>query len=399
MGWYARCRLLKALEDLKTPGTMPLGAWSEVVEEAIRVACPTESGLHDRVKALRPTTAERPGEVNLSDPRITEYPGYLSAAQKIVKLRLPPPKPSDPTLEQEVVAIVNDKLLETPIVKVLKWGLPMLLAVIFGGTIWAGFEVSGIYNKAKAHVESLTAEVDRKRQEGIERIEAAIGDDKRQTGALGDIRNLRESAKGRIEGAVGTDNSQGTALGALGEIASKKNKAIADIAAAVGSETSETGAIAAIKQREKDALQRMLDRITALERKLKGFDPAAIKITEANEILSRHVAPVSPDAIGLLLKHSLITLTMIGFVAGGLGSLAVMAPIVLYRWLGTRRRLAWTVVGVGVLLALGSAFADPLGLGRYPGFGWVQGLGVGIGAGLTILAGASLWFRRKKTSP
>jgi hypothetical protein len=35
---------------------------------------------------------------------------------------------------------------------------------------------------------------------------------------------------------------------------------------------------------------------------------------------------------------------------------------------------AWTVVGLGVLLVLVSLFADPLGLGRHPGFGWKQWL-------------------------
>ncbi len=53
---------------------------------------------------------------------------------------------------------------------------------------------------------------------------------------------------------------------------------------------------------------------------------------------------------------------------------------------------AWIVIGAGVLLVLISAFADPLSLGRHPGFGWIQGLGVVIGA-LVILAG--LYLRRQ----
>lgn len=57
---------------------------------------------------------------------------------------------------------------------------------------------------------------------------------------------------------------------------------------------------------------------------------------------------------------------------------------------------AWIVIGAGVLLVLISAFADPLGLGRSPGFGWRQTLGVIIGA-LVILAG--LYLRRRKASP
>lgn len=39
---------------------------------------------------------------------------------------------------------------------------------------------------------------------------------------------------------------------------------------------------------------------------------------------------------------------------------------------------------VGLLLALLAAFADPLGLGGAPGFGWKQGLGVAVGLALAI---------------
>ena len=55
-----------------------------------------------------------------------------------------------------------------------------------------------------------------------------------------------------------------------------------------------------------------------------------------------------------------------------------------------------SLIGIGVLLLLIAVFADPLGLGRNPGFGWIQGLGVVIGA-LVILAG--LYLRRRKASP
>ena len=51
---------------------------------------------------------------------------------------------------------------------------------------------------------------------------------------------------------------------------------------------------------------------------------------------------------------------------------------------------------VGILVVVISALADPLGLGRHPGFGWVQGLGVVIGA-LAIAVG--LYLRRIKVAP
>jgi hypothetical protein len=58
---------------------------------------------------------------------------------------------------------------------------------------------------------------------------------------------------------------------------------------------------------------------------------------------------------------------------------------------------AWILIGVGVLLVLISALADSLGLGRSPGFGWRQTLGVVLGA-LVILGGLYL-RRRKSVSP
>lgn len=52
---------------------------------------------------------------------------------------------------------------------------------------------------------------------------------------------------------------------------------------------------------------------------------------------------------------------------------------------------AWSMIGLGVLLVIITGRADQLGLGRYPGFGWLQGLGVVIGV-VVLLAG--LYLRR-----
>ena len=57
---------------------------------------------------------------------------------------------------------------------------------------------------------------------------------------------------------------------------------------------------------------------------------------------------------------------------------------------------AGSLIGAGVLIVLISVFADPLGLGRNPGFGWLQGLGVVIGALVTL---AGFYLRRGKASP
>ena len=50
------------------------------------------------------------------------------------------------------------------------------------------------------------------------------------------------------------------------------------------------------------------------------------------------------------------------------------------------RTSAQALIGIGVLVAAVSLLANPFGLGRYPGFGWVQEVGVIIGI-LEILAG------------
>ncbi len=59
--------------------------------------------------------------------------------------------------------------------------------------------------------------------------------------------------------------------------------------------------------------------------------------------------------------------------------------------------LAWVVIGIGALLVLIALFADPLGLGRAPGVGWKQILGILVGA-LVLLAGVYLRRRAKLSS-
>ena len=62
-----------------------------------------------------------------------------------------------------------------------------------------------------------------------------------------------------------------------------------------------------------------------------------------------------------------------------------------------RPMLGRVVIGVGLLLILIAMFADTLGLGRSPGFGWRQTLGAVVGV-LVVVAGAYL-LRRGKISP
>jgi hypothetical protein len=50
-----------------------------------------------------------------------------------------------------------------------------------------------------------------------------------------------------------------------------------------------------------------------------------------------------------------------------------------------KKRLGSLLIGVGIVLLLVSVFADPLGIGGYPGFGTKQIIGtiLGIAMGLT----------------
>ena len=57
----------------------------------------------------------------------------------------------------------------------------------------------------------------------------------------------------------------------------------------------------------------------------------------------------------------------------------------------TQRGLALVILVVGVLLALVSLFADPLGVGGEPGFGYKQTAGLVVGVALAALG---LWCRR-----
>jgi hypothetical protein len=50
------------------------------------------------------------------------------------------------------------------------------------------------------------------------------------------------------------------------------------------------------------------------------------------------------------------------------------------------RTSAEALIGVGAFVAAVSLLANPLGLGRYPGFGWLREVGVIIGI-LAILVG------------
>ena len=56
-------------------------------------------------------------------------------------------------------------------------------------------------------------------------------------------------------------------------------------------------------------------------------------------------------------------------------------------------RSGWSrlMLVAGLLLALVSLFADRIGVGRSPGFGWQQTLGFLVGAALVVLGA---WRRR-----
>jgi hypothetical protein len=51
------------------------------------------------------------------------------------------------------------------------------------------------------------------------------------------------------------------------------------------------------------------------------------------------------------------------------------------------------ITGIGVLLALISLFADPLGIGGEPGFGYKQWAGLIAGI---VLVGVGIWWSRAR---
>jgi hypothetical protein len=55
--------------------------------------------------------------------------------------------------------------------------------------------------------------------------------------------------------------------------------------------------------------------------------------------------------------------------------------------MASRRGWSWLILAVGILLALVSLFADPLGLGAMPVFGWKQTIGLAVGLVLVALGG------------
>lgn len=57
----------------------------------------------------------------------------------------------------------------------------------------------------------------------------------------------------------------------------------------------------------------------------------------------------------------------------------------------TQKQSALLIVVVGVFLVLLSLFADAIGVGGQPGFGWKQTVGLLIGV---ALVGFGLWRRR-----
>ena len=57
----------------------------------------------------------------------------------------------------------------------------------------------------------------------------------------------------------------------------------------------------------------------------------------------------------------------------------------------SRQTWSWLPLVVGIVLAFISIFADRIGLGAAPGFGWKQTLGLLVGSALFVLG---LWRMR-----
>ena len=60
--------------------------------------------------------------------------------------------------------------------------------------------------------------------------------------------------------------------------------------------------------------------------------------------------------------------------------------------MGQSRRLSFILIGIGAVVLLASLFADPLGIGGYPGIGFKQVIGMIVGVVVGIVG---LVLRRK----
>lgn len=279
MNFTERRNLEQFLDELKVPGNLPLDVWSDLVEDAIRAACPADSIIHEHVRKLR--TQEK-GESQADDPRLVGYPRYLTGARRMLALRsLDKP---DETLEREVLAILDKKLMDTTAARLIKYAGPLIVTLIFGGTLWAGFEWRGAYDRMTKYLETLTADVKSKQEEATQKIKDALGDEQQKTGALGAVRERKEQAIRDIADALGSNDRKGTALG---EITSSKNTALESIHTAVGDEASNTGVIAAIKLKEKEirtSLEARANEVLQLKKQVEEFsEEAHRKRTEATQ--------------------------------------------------------------------------------------------------------------------
>jgi hypothetical protein len=335
-----RRQLQERLTDLEKRRDMPLNLWSELVEGAIRDACPPESQIHAQLRSLRPEA--EPTEPNAvdKDRRHSEYPPLLRAARRILDARpfVPPAEPTpDPTLEQQVLAIINNKLLDTPVARLLKWIAPLAVVVIFGGTLYAGWQVTGFYTSVRNEMRGLADDVNKASAKAINEIEAARGDSKR--GALKAIADEERSAVQSIHKAAGDEKS-----GAISNVLKARTDAVERIEKIVGSEqTRDTtlfliaekrnASIKSIDQAEKSALNALPKQVADLKKELEEFKPTAVKVTEAREILSGADQRASVAAIVRVLDWSKVMVLALCGIAGALGAIIVVATAKKVGWI------------------------------------------------------------------
>jgi hypothetical protein len=175
----------------------------------------------------------------------------------------------------------------------------------------------------------LTEEVSKEKEKAIKDIKNALGDEKTSTGALGEIVAEKKRAVGRIEEASGNGEAK---TGALGAIVVAQKHAIDKINEVLGATDKSGTALFAISDQAKASSRRIAEAetatlkslpsdVTRLKKQLDEFEPIAIKVREAHQILSEQGGRVSPTTIVSLLRWSLLTVLAIGFVGGVAGVL------------------------------------------------------------------------------
>jgi hypothetical protein len=283
MGIYSRWKLRMMLEKLKRRKAFPENQWVNLVGEAIRIACTSESRFYQAVSDL---INKESGE-KVTKENEKKYIELLSAAQNMLKIA--PREHPDTELEQEIRTIFSDHYFSSWPFKVNVLLLAVFLLSLVGGTVFFGSEIRGFIDQKDDSLRNLQS------AENLALVEiSSIAKDARQE-ALNELRKeiateeiaaQKQAALKAINKALRGDDEQG---GALSEIKNKKDGALADIDIALNGKDGQGGALAAIRN-------------ATGEKVLSNTALGKIEAEKKNAILRINQALGEPEKVGALAE-------------------------------------------------------------------------------------------------